>query len=239
MTRKTTLATIAAGFTLLVGANSVSAQSRVIYDGSSAQTPSQQGWSYQVGSNQPPYIVTAPLPVQTATNSGTILNSGNNNNVAGYFLKSSIPLDRQKGYTLRFRVKVNSESHLSQNRAGFSVLVVSQPLPGETQPYALELGFWQNNIWAYNLGFTRGENVNFNTTAMQTYDLSVKGTTYRLFLAGSTTPILQGQLRQYTGFQPPLGLPNPYTNPNMIFFGDDTSSATSQFTLGAVVLNTL
>ncbi|MFB8789132.1 MAG: hypothetical protein U7123_09850 [Potamolinea sp.] len=114
----------------------------------------------------------------------------------------------------------------------------AKPLPGETQPYALELGFWQNNIWAYNLGFTRGENVNFNTTAMQAYALYVKGTTYRLFIAGSTTPILQGQLRQYTGFKAPLGLPNPYTTPNMIFFGDDTSSATSKSTLGLVRLKT-
>jgi hypothetical protein len=236
---KTTLATIAAGLTLCVGATSISAQSVVIYDGSSGQTPGQQGWSYQVGSNQPPYIVTAPLPVQTATNNGTILNSGNSSNNAGYFLKSSTPLDREKGYTLRFKIQINSESHSSSNRAGFSVLVVSKPLLGETQPYALELGFWQNNIWAYNVGFTRGENVYFNTTAMQTYDLSVKGSTYRLFLEGSTTPILQGQLRQYTGFQAPLGMPNPYATPNLIFFGDDTSSATSKFTLGLVRLNNL
>lgn len=235
---RTPLATIAAGFTLLLGATTASAEPGIIYNGLSGQTPGQQGWLYQAGSDKPPYIVTAPLPVQTPTNSGTILDSGNNNNVAGYFLKSSTPLDREKGYTLRFKVQINSESHISENRAGFSVLVVSKPLPGETQPYALELGFWQNNIWAYNLGFTRGENVNFNTTAMQFYALYVKGTTYRLFIAGSTTPILQGQLRQYTGFKAPLGLPNPYTTPNMIFFGDDTSSATSKSTLGLVRLKT-
>lgn len=236
---KTRLATIAAGLTLCVGATSVNAQQRVIYNGLTGQTPGQQGWLYRAGSDKPPYIVTAPLPVQTPSFQGTILDSGNNNNVAGYFLSSSTPLDRQKGYTLRFRVQVNSESHISENRAGFSVLVVNKPLPGETQPYALELGFWQNNIWAYNVGFTRGENVNFNTTASQTYILFVKGTTYRLYIAGSNTPILQGQLRQYTGFQAPLGLPNPYTTPNLIFFGDDTSSATSKFTLGMVILNAL
>lgn len=229
-------ATIAAGLTLLVGATTVSAQPAIIYNGSSGQTPGQQGWLYRAGSDKPPYIVSAPLPTQTPTNIGTILDSGNNPNVAGYFLSSPTPLDREKGYTLRFKVQVNSESHISNNRAGFSVLVVSKPLPGETQPYALELGFWQNSIWAYSLGFTRGENVDFNTTAMQTYALYVKGTSYWLFIAGSTTPILQGQLRQYTGFQAPLGLPNPYTTPNLIFFGDDTSSATSKFTLGLVRL---
>lgn len=235
---KTPLATIAAGLTFLVGATTANANPTIIYNGLSGQTPGQQGWLYRAGSDKPPYIVSAPLPVQTPSNIGTTLDSGNNNNVAGYFLNSPTPLDREKGYTLRFKVQVNSESHISENRAGFSVLVVNKRLPGETQPYALELGFWQNNIWAYNLGFTRGENVNFNTTAMQTYVLYVKGTNYWLFLANSRTPILKGQLRQYTGFNPPLGLPNPYTTPNLIFFGDDTSSATSKFTLGLVRLRT-
>ncbi|MFB8789133.1 MAG: hypothetical protein U7123_09855 [Potamolinea sp.] len=123
---RTHMATIAAGFTLLLGATTVSAKPVVIYNGLSGQTPGQQGWLYQAGSDKPPYIVTAPLPVQTPTNSGTILDSGNNNNVAGYFLKSSTPLDREKGYTLRFKVQINSESHISENRAGFSVLVVSK-----------------------------------------------------------------------------------------------------------------
>lgn len=228
---KTSIATIATSLTLLMGATAASAAPVVLYNGLStpSQTPTQQGWLYL--NNTP----VAPVPTQAPTASGVILNSGNSSNMAGYFRVSQSALNRTKGYVIKFRVKINSETHNTPNRAGFSALIVSQRLPGETQPYAIELGFWKDSIWAQSVDATRAENVAFNTSAaMRTYSILVKGDTYKLYAGNSTTPILRGKLRQYTGYTPPLGLPNPYKTPNLIFLGDDTSSATANITLASV-----
>lgn len=225
---KTSLVTIAISSIWLAGATSASAVS--IYNGLSlpSQTPAQQGWLYQGTS-----ISTAPSA--TATTAGTILNTGNSLNYSGYFKQSPINLDRNTGYSIKLSIKVNSESHSNNNRAGFSLLVMSNSVTGETQPYGIELGFWTNSIWAQNVGFTRGENVAFNTTsAVNNYNLSVQGLNYKLYVNGSTTPILQGTLRQYTGFTPPPGYSNPYKTEKLIFMGDDTTSATGKVTIANV-----
>jgi hypothetical protein len=131
-------------------------------------------------------------------------------------------------------VKINSQSSNSNNRSGFSVIVVSNRLTNETQPYGIEFGFWQNSIWAQNVGFTRGESVAFDTTkTVNDYRLSVKDQRYQLFVNNSSTPILQGTLRQYQ-FTPPPGYANPYTTPNTIFLGDNSSSAGAEVTLTKV-----
>ncbi len=225
---KTPLAAITVGFTLLMGAASANAVS--IFDGLSlpSQTPAQQGWSYQSTS--------APtIPSLKATSGGTILDSGSNINYAGFFRQSPVTLDRSgKGYSISFSVKVDSESHSSTNRAGFSLIVTSSPLAGETQPYSIELGFWQNSIWAQNVGFTQGEKATFDTqSAVVNYNLYVQGNQYQLFANGSATPILKGNLRQYQ-FTPPAGYINPYTTPNLLFLGDNTTSAKAKITLTRV-----
>jgi hypothetical protein len=77
--------------------------------------------------------------------------------------------------------------------------------------------------------------VNFNTKAsVQTYKLSVKNNSYKLFVNGGANPILQGNLRQYTKFTPPPGYQNPYTTPNLIFLGDNTTSARAKFTIVSI-----
>ncbi|MBD2165345.1 hypothetical protein H6G04_13155 [Calothrix membranacea FACHB-236] len=232
MIKTSLVATLSAGFALLIGANSGSAA--VLYNGlsSPSQTPAQQGWLYLNS-----FVIPAPSAI--ATKQGTILDSsGTNANYAGYFRTSPITLNRSKGYTVTFRVQINSESHSSANRAGFSIIVISDKLASESQPYGLELGFWENSIWAQNVGFTRGENMSHNTKASaQTYKLAVKDGNYQLFVNGSTTPSLKGSLRQYTGFTPPLGYPNPYTKANLIFLGDDTTSAKARVTIVSVEVN--
>lgn len=225
---RTPLAAITLGFTLLMGATSASAIP--LYRGltTPSQTPKEQGWTYL-------FTPFPTAPSVTATTRGTILDSGATRNYAGYFLTSPSPVDRNTGYALSFGVQINSESHNSDNRAGFSIILVSNPLAGESQPYAIELGFWENSIWAQNVGFTRGENVSLNTqSAVKNYVLYIKDNQYKLYMQGSTTPILEGPLRQYTGFEPPAGFPNPYTTPNLIFMGDDTTSATANITLSRV-----
>ena len=221
---KTSLTAATIGFTLLIGATAAKADQ--LYNGLSipSQTPNQQGWTYQGDA-------IAPVPSATATTSGTILDTGNSQNHSGYFKISPVILDRNKGYSISFSTKVNSESHSSSNRAGFSIIVTSNRVTGETQPYSLELGFWTNSIWAQNANFTRGENVSFNTQgAVNNYELRIQGTQYQLFANGSATPILKGQLRKYAF----SGLINPYATSNLIFMGDDTTSATANITLQSV-----
>jgi len=224
---KKSLAAISVGFTLLMGATAAYADQ--LYNGLSlpSQTPDQQGWTY---------LKTAypTVPSAQATAGGTILNTGTSKNYAGYFKQSPVPLDRDKGYSISFSVKINSESHSSSNRAGFSIIATSNPSGTETQPYSLELGFWQNSIWAQNVGFTKGESVSFNTqSAVNNYELRIQGTQYQLFVNGSAQPILKGSLRKYN-YTPPPGFINPYTTPSLIFMGDDTTSATAKVTLTKV-----
>jgi hypothetical protein len=218
-----------AAFTALVASPTI-ANALTLYDGLSlpSQTPAQQGWLYQ-GTSIP------TSPSVTATTSGTILNTGSSTNYAGYFKPAPNPLNRITGYSVQFNVKVNSESHSNTNRAGFNLIVTSASVPGETQPYGIELGLWTNSIWVQNVGFTRGENAAINTqSAVNKYSLHVQGLNYKLYINGSNQPLLQGKLRQYTGFTPPSGYPNPYRTPNLIFMGDNTTSATGKVTITQV-----
>jgi hypothetical protein len=225
-------ATLTTGLALLLGTSSASAIE--LYNGlsSPSQTPNQQGWLYLNS-------LVAPVPTTIATNQGSMLDtSGNNANYAGYFRLSPMLLDRSKGYTITFRVQINAESHISPNRAGFSLIVMSNKLVGEQQPYGLELGFWENSIWAQNVGFTRGENVSYDTKTMaQTYQLSVKDGGYQLFVNGITKPILTGNLRQYTGFISPPNYPNPYLTSNLMFMGDNATSAKVKVTIVNLAVN--
>ena len=176
-------------------------------------------------------------------------------------------LDRTQGYILSFAANLTAETHTGSDRnldgkddrAGFSVLLV-----GNDQK-AIELGFWQDRIFAQDDGttqvntaleadgnpanatrtlFTQAESVNFNTTALTTYDLAVLGNTYTLFANGQA--ILSGNLRDYTAFVPPniavgpisVKPPSPYAQKNLVFFGDDTSSASATLQLLGVAITT-
>lgn len=221
---KTSVATITAGLTLLSAANSSSAAPVVLYDGT--QTPDQQQWIYNS---------TSISAVVTPTARGTILDTTADNGMyAGYFRRSPVKLDRNKGYAVKFKVRVASQSSTSNDRAGFS-LIVNSNAPIGTQPYGLELGFWKNSIWAQNVGFTRGEEKSIVTSyPWRVYTLAVQGDEYQLFVNNLPKPILQGKLRQYTGFNPPAGVPNVYKIPNLIFVGDDTTSASARVTIGPI-----
>jgi hypothetical protein len=222
---KMPIASITAGLTLLMAANSGSAAPVVLYDGTG--TPDQQQWIYNA---------TSPAAVVIPTARGTILDTTADNGMyAGYFRRPPVKLDRNKGYTVKFKVRVASQSTDKNNRAGFSIIVNSDA-PLGTQPYGIELGFWKNSIWAQNVGFTtRGEEKSIVTSYLsRVYTLAVQGDQYQLFVNGLPKPILQGPLRQYTGFNPPAGVPNVYKIPNLLFVGDDTTSASARVTIGAI-----
>ncbi|RLS97646.1 MAG: hypothetical protein DWI14_02965, partial [Planctomycetota bacterium] len=131
-------------------------------------------------------------------------------------------LRRSDGFELSFRTSLLSESHTNANRAGYSVILLAQDARG------IELGFWQNEIWAQNTDFTHAEGVLIDTTIARDYRLQIIGEEYRLF--EGTTSLLSGALRTYTS--PTL----PYTLPNYVYFGDNTTSASGSFLQGFIRL---
>src|SRR3954471_11535982 len=149
------------------------------YSGASGVLPTQSpwNWGYQALNKSNP--LTPAVATATAGGGGTTLDtSGQIVDVAGftthvpnlfspgftYVHPNLIPLDRSTGFEVDFTLRVLDEQHSSADRAGFSVTVLSSiASPG---PPGIELGFWQNEVWAQNAGFTHGESSGvFDTTA--------------------------------------------------------------------------
>ena len=195
-----------------------------LYDGAAMTTPDAQGWLYLTSP------IFGPMATQSAAGGVTTLDTTPViGEMAGYFgnLHPSIPvLDRTTGFTLTFDIRVSSESHLNSNRAGFSIIALSQDLQG------IELGFWTDEIWAQSgPAFTHAEGRMFDTASSLTqYALTILGGGYLLFADGD--PILGGALRDYSSFG------TPYTVPSLVFLGDDTGSAAAEIDLAAIGLRT-
>jgi Ca2+-binding RTX toxin-like protein len=228
------------------------------YNGTFAALPQNQnrGWTY----------ISQPLSVTpTVISGGTNLNTTSSYlNYAGFFNNTQI-LNNNAGYTLSFTAQVLAESRNpatadknkdgKDDRAGFSLLVVNSGFGNQ----AIELGFWEDRIWAQEDGttqlnpalepddaplsnfrtlFTQAEStLTFTGAALDTktkavnYDLTVLGDNYNLFADG--TKILSGKLRNYSAFNK---TPDPYQTPNLIFFGDDTISAQANINLSKVAI---
>jgi len=211
------------------------AEAGILYDGSVPlqPLPADQGWSYGTSPLLGASTTQTPLPGGVRLDSTAVRDEK-----AGYFSKNPIfpgiahpgieTLDRAAGYTIVFDVKINSESHISNHRAGFSIIAISSDLLG------IELGFWADTIFAQEAGFTHTEEAAFTTAAMTRYKLAVAGSTYALSLAGSQTPLLAGPLRDYT----PAVVPDPdvYEIPSFLFLGDDTSSASASVDIAYIEL---
>ena len=148
--------------------------------------------------------------------------------------KVPLSLDRTgDGYTLRFFAQVIAENHsLSSNRAGFSVIVLSDDMQG------IELGFWDDSIWAQDdtpTAFIRDESTSFDTTSsLVQYDLAIQNTGYTLYANGA--PQLSGLLRNYAAYVPNDLAHHVYHQPDFVFLGDNTSSASAELLLGDVVV---
>lgn len=128
-------------------------------------------------------------------------------------------IDRHEGFSMRFRLAVRAENHVRPERAGISVIVISDDLKG------VELGFWENEVWAQldNPLFTHGEGTAFQTAGAVEYELRLSGERYELYAAGNL--ILQGPLKDYSSF----GF--PYDRRSFLFYGDDTSTAAADMKL--------
>jgi hypothetical protein len=129
-------------------------------------------------------------------------------------------LDRTAGFQINFTLQIENESHRNNNRAGFSLIVLSDDARG------IELAFWENEIWVqsdHSTGglFKHGEGIVFSTTTgLIDYRLIIIDDTYPL--TANVQPVLTGPVRDYSTFD---GFPDPYETPNFLFLGDNTTSA--------------
>ena len=197
----------------------------VLYDANSGTIPDPKTMSFF---DFPPGNI-----AQTFDNGSTTLDTttSSNSTYAGWISNATNTLgfpslDRAAGFHLDFALQMDNESHTSNNRAGFSIIILSEDARG------IELAFWQNEIWAQNDDptgglFTHGEGAAFPTTSGAiNYQLSIINDTYTL--TANDAPILNGPLRDYSKFE---GFPDPYQSPNFIFLGDDTTSAQARVRL--------
>jgi Tol biopolymer transport system component len=230
----------------------------VLYDGSLGGTPDSQNKGLKFfGPGVTPILNSGVTKLDTFTGSNDAFQAGFSNYI-GSTNNTSFILDRTTGYTVSFNARVTDEARIASanknndgkdDRAGFSVIAISSD-----GKYGIELGFWKDRIWAQDDGttqlnkalepdaapasnfrtlFTQAEGVNFTTTTLVNYDLTVKGDTYTLFAGGNA--ILSGKLRDYSAFS---GSIDVYENPNFIFFGDNTPSARANIDLNRVAVTT-
>lgn len=207
------------GFKNANAISQVGPKTLILYDAASGAVPTTQLMNFI---DFPPGAAT---PIYE--NAATILDttkSGNETYAGWVATAESIAgfplLDRVAGFQVIFSVQVDNESHSNHNRAGFSLIILSQDARG------IELAFWENEIWAQNDDttgglFTHGEAAIFDTTAgLINYQLTIINDTYTLNADGLS--ILAGPLRDYSNFE---GFPDPYQTPNFLFIGDNTTSA--------------
>lgn len=230
------LATLLSLTSLLQTASATPQATTLLYNSSLSNTLSGQNFSYQALDTSNPFSIQAS---QTYSAPVTILNSANDQNeYVGYTVNQpAMPtLNRAAGFQLRFDLRIVSENHANNDRAGFNVILLSEDL------YGVEMAFWEDEIWVQEGNgaslFTQAEGALFNTTnALTSYELTVISNTY--LLATNGTPLLSGNLRQYTDWTPPfMILPDPYEQPNQLFLGDDTTSAGATVWLGDVAIET-
>ncbi|MGR9090422.1 MAG: VPLPA-CTERM sorting domain-containing protein [Gammaproteobacteria bacterium] len=230
---RTYLRSLLGAATLLLAGNPALA-SDVLFDPALGTPPSEQGLFFCSGGASALCVgldgTQSPVPEGVELDSTTSGNTGQvgfSNSLPPLILPPA-PLDRTAGFTLNFDLRVGFEEHESNDRAGFSVIVLSSDSRG------IELGFWEQEVWAQNWvmdddEFTHGEGVAFDTTkALVTYSLGILGNSYTLSVAGS--PLLDGVLRDYSA----EGV--PYDVANFVFFGDDTTRARAIVTLGKIAV---
>jgi hypothetical protein len=183
--------------------------------------PQEQGWIFGGIGFASASLTNNELWFDTTTSTSTL---------AGWSQIATNNLNRTNGFSLHFTLRLNAETHSSTNRAGFSVIVLTDDARG------LELAFWKDRIFVQsdNPLFTHGEDVSISTTnTFVEYGLSLFSTNYVLTAGGAV--ILTGPVRDYTSYN---GSFNVYSTPNFLFMGDDTTSAAGQVAIRNVSLIT-
>ena len=188
-----------------------------LYSGPLGTAPEDQGWLVYGGVGGTVVRNTADGRTTFDTTSTNTIQAGYSNYFGPAPLNPNFPvLDRSPGFVVSLTMRLLDEAHANNNRSGVSLIALSSDLLG------VEVAFWQNEIWVQSgADFVHAEGVSFDTTALTNYDLEIHGSAYALRANGS--PILSGNLRNYSAFGP------PYNLPHFMFLGDDTSSARGSF----------
>ena len=198
------------------------AQAKVtLYNGALGTAPDAQGWTFGT------LAFGFPAPTQSVSGGiggSVFLDTRPNNPIQSGYSRVDQVFNSNAGVELSFSAQVLSESHANLNRAGFSVIMLDSAHRG------IELGFWEDRVFAQNVGFTHGEEVLFNSKSMLQYRLRLTSAGYNLNVSdgGSLNTSLSGTLHDYSG----AGF--VYPTPNFLFMGDDTSSASAACRIASV-----
>ena len=197
----------------------VSAEPVILYDGDLRSLPEDQGWIYRL---EPPVRNQSR---QVLVDGAFNLNTGRNlADRAGYFIRfpqmETHPpapeiLDRQRGYRIGFTLRILSERRAAPSQAGFSLIALSDDLLG------IDLGFGADEIFARTYELERAEENRALPFRIDTqyadFEMDIRENEYRLSANGEE--ILAGSLQNYSDAG------EPYTVPNLLFFGDNAESA--------------
>ena len=237
---------IIVAFSVISTALAASGQTTVLYQGSTDASPTSRGWlTYQYNplETAPQVTSTTGAGGQTtfdSTSDSATTPDPDDDEEGGWsnysynpiletssMVNSSFPsMNPATGFSVSWDLAITSESNTSTDRAGFDVIVLGSDKKG------VELGYWGNDVWAqtYNSGFERDGTQDSNIQNDDTFDtgpgiidytLTVLGGNYTLQANGST--ILTGTTHDYTASDM-----LPYTLPNFVFMGDDTSEASAK-----------
>ena len=211
---------ISAGLIVLLSACCQPAQATILYNGSLGTSPASQGY-LTYGTESPTALFSVgPSSITMDSTASAAFHSGfeDYNALLTALQNPSMPaLDRAAGFSVSVTMRTISETHTSNDRAGFSLIALSSDHQG------VEIAFWAGEVWAQNTNFTKSatEDALFDTTAaLTTYTVAVQGSGYTLSENGN--PLFSGALRDYSASG---AIPNVYALNNFIFFGDDTTSA--------------
>lgn len=205
-----------------------------LYDSSLASLPSDQPWLTSFSTSGSSITNSSPgVNLQSSTSE----KAGFSNYPAiplGYKNANFPLLDSTTGFTLSFTAQINSEQHLNSNRSGFSVILLDKNSKG------VELGFWENAIWSQSANpvfQAKDEQLIFDTkSSLLSYQLTFMDNNF--FLSENETLLLTGALKDYTSFSGgPFGTAIPYSLPNYLFLGNNSSSASVDLTLQDVSLS--
>lgn len=185
-----------------------------LYDPGLGTLPSAQGWTTNGVGPYTESVGAGHYAFETLAANATRAGSARPNNAS---------LDTLAGFTLDFNLRVVSESHSRGDRAGFSFIVT-----GLDPAHSLEIAFWGDHVWAYTGTFAHGVDAPFDTSVAHDYSLAVRNNAYLLTADGAA--LFGDALVDYSA----RGA--PYDQAGFLFFGDDTSSARSQVSLGAIAL---
>lgn len=217
----------------VVSVTGVQAATIPLYQDNLGTKPGDQPWLFHfgIGGSVTETAVTsgATTGVNLVTDDPASAGYSNYRILPPIFENPAFPaLDRSLGFSLSFELQVNSEAHQTDDRAGFSVILLADDSLG------IELGFWTTEVWAQNVGFIHAESEDIDTVSAEVlYELSILGSGYILTADGN--PLLSGGLRDYSGVVSPL---DPYALPSYLYLGDNTGSARADITVGNVTLQT-